>query len=118
MTQKDFKDWSLEDIIHMANQLGLEYVEKRREAERAELLRTSIRSQIMIRLEENKDEKFSEAKLKRLAEADVEYCAFLESIATLRSDAEKARIRYESYRDLFDARKTMLYYKQVELKTL
>lgn len=108
---------NLEEIIHMANKIGLEYVEKRKDAERLELLRTSIRSKIMNRIE-SELQKVAEAKLKRFAEADPEYMALLEDIAAARSESEKLRIRYESYRNLFDARRTMISYKKTELRTL
>lgn len=109
---------NLEEIIHMANKLGLEYVEKRREAERLELIRTSVRSKIMNRLEEEGTTKIPETRLKRLAEADAEYMQLLEEIAGARAESEKLRIRYESYRNLFDARRTLISYKKTELRTL
>lgn len=112
------KELSLEEVIHIANRIGLEHVEKRREAERLELLRTSIRAQIMNRIESASPEKIPEARLKRLAEADPEYTALLEEIAKTRGEAEKLRVRYESYRDLFDAKRTMISYRKTELKTL
>lgn len=110
-------DLNLEEIIHMANKIGLEFVEKRKDAERLELLRTSVRSKIMNRIE-LEYQKIAEAKLKRLAEADDEYIALLENIASARGESEKLRIRYESYRNLFDARRTLISYKKTELRTL
>ncbi|WP_186647863.1 hypothetical protein [Fluviispira vulneris] len=111
------KEMGLEEIIQLANKIGLEYVEKRKEAERYELLRTSIRAQIMNRIELTQ-EKMPESRLKRLAEADQEYTDLLEKIANSRAETEKLRIRYESYKSLFDARRTMISYKKIELKTL
>ncbi|BBH54166.1 hypothetical protein [Fluviispira sanaruensis] len=111
------KEMGLEEIIQLANKIGLEYVEKRKEAERYELLRTSIRAQIMNRIELSQ-EKMPESRLKRLAEADPEYTDLLEKIANSRAETEKLRIRYESYKSLFDARRTMISYKKIELKTL
>lgn len=112
------RDLSLEEIIHLANKIGLEHVEKRKEAERLELLRTSIRATIMNRLESAASERIPEARLKRLAEADAEYLTLLENIASARAESEKLRVRYESYRNLFDARRTMISYKKTELRTL
>lgn len=111
------KEMGLEEIIHLSNRIGLEYAEKRREAERLELLRTAIRAQIMNRLE-GEHQKMPEARLKRLAEADDEYTTLLENIANTRGEAEKLRVRYESYKSLFDARRTLISYKKVELKNL
>lgn len=111
------KEMGLEEIIQLANKIGLEYVDKRKEAERLELLRTSIRAKIMNRIELTA-EKIPEARLKRLAEADMEYIELLEKIVTSRAETEKLRIRYESYKSLFDARRTMISYKKIELKTL
>ncbi len=111
------KDMALEEIIHIFNKIGIEYVEKRKESEKLDLMRTSIRSQIMNRIEK-KIGKFSETKLKRMAEGDDEYIEFLEKIVTSRAESEKLRIRYESYKSLFDARRTLISFKKVELKSL
>ena len=111
------RELGLEEIIHMANKIGLEYVDKRRDAERLELLRTSVRSATMNRIEQELGS-VPEVRLKRLAEADAEYIRLLEDIAKSRAESEKLRIRYESYRNLFDARRTMISYKKTELKTL
>ena len=67
---------------------------------------------------ENESGKIAETRLKRLAEADAEYISLLEDIASARAESEKLRIRYESYRNLFDARRTMISYKKTELRTL
>lgn len=114
------RDLSLEEIIQLANKIGLEYVEKRRDAERLELLRTTVRARIMNRIESEagSDNSIPEGRLKRLAEADSEYVQLLEQIAQSRAESEKLRIRYESYRNLFDAKRTMISYKKTELKTL
>ncbi|MFZ9520776.1 MAG: hypothetical protein ACO3A4_09885 [Silvanigrellaceae bacterium] len=114
------RELSLEEIIQLANKIGLEYVDKRRDAERLELLRTTVRARIMNRIESEAGDASSipEGRLKRLAEADSEYVQLLEQIAQTRADSEKLRIRYESYRNLFDAKRTMISYKKTELKTL
>jgi hypothetical protein len=114
------RDLSLEEIIQLANKIGLEYVDTRRAAERLELLRTTVRAKIMNRIEAEAGSEASipESRLKRLAEADSEYVQLLEQVAQLRADSEKLRIRYESYRNLFDAKRTMISYKKTELKTL
>ncbi|NBX18123.1 MAG: hypothetical protein EBR09_12245 [Proteobacteria bacterium] len=114
------RDLSLEEIIQLANKIGLEYADKRRDAERLELLRTTVRAKIMNRIESEagSETTIPEGRLKRLAEADAEYVQLLEQIASSRAEAEKLRIRYESYRNLFDAKRTMISYKKTELKTL
>lgn len=114
------RELTLEEIIQLANKIGLEYVDKRRDAERLELLRTSVRAKIMNRIEAESGPEASipEGRLKRLAEADSEYVQLLEQIAHMRAESEKLRIRYESYRNLFDAKRTMISYKKTELKTL
>lgn len=114
------RDLSLEEIIQLANKIGLEYVDKRKDAERLELLRTTVRAKIMNRIENDAGSEHSipEGRLKRLAEADPEYVELLEQIAQTRAESEKLRIRYESYRNLFDAKRTMISYKKTELKTL
>jgi hypothetical protein len=114
------RDLSLEEIIQLANKIGLEYADKRRDAERLELLRTTVRAKIMNRIESEagSETTIPEGRLKRLAEADSEYVQLLEQIASTRAESEKLRIRYESYRNLFDAKRTMISYKKTELKTL
>jgi sugar phosphate isomerase/epimerase len=111
-------DLSLEDIIVRANRIGVEYVEKRREAERLELLRPSVRAQVMNRIESSSSERLSENRLRRLAEADAEYLDHIERLAEARAEAEKLRVRYESYRNLFDARRTLISYRKAELRAL
>jgi hypothetical protein len=114
------RDLTLEEIIQLANKIGLEYADKRRDAERLELLRTTVRAKIMNRIESESGSETTipEGRLKRLAEADSEYVQLLEQIASTRAESEKLRIRYESYRNLFDAKRTMISYKKTELKTL
>ena len=72
----------------------------------------------MNRIEEEYGSRVSEVKLKRLAEADEEYVRILEDIAQVRAESEALRIRYESYRNLFEARRTLISYKKTELRTL
>lgn len=107
---------NLEEMIHIANQIGLQYVEKRKHAERYELLRTPIRAKIMNRIEAEWSGKIPESRLKRLAEADQEYIDLLEQIASSRAESEALRIRYESYRNLFEAKRTLISYKKTELR--
>lgn len=105
----------LEDIVHLANKVGLEYVSARKEAERLDLLKNTIRARISIRLDDGTQ---SEAKLKRLMETDPEYEEFLLKLVTARAEAEKLRVRYESYKNLFDARRSLLSYQKAEMKLL
>lgn len=103
----------LEDIVHLANKVGLEYVSARKEAERLELLKNTVRARISIRLD---DGEVTEAKLRRLMETDPEYTTFLDQLVTARAEAEKLRVRYESYKNLFDARRSLLSYQKAEMK--
>lgn len=105
----------LEDIVHLANKIGLEYVAARKEAERLELLKNTVRARIAIRLD---DGSVTEAKLKRLMETDSEYEDFLNKLVAARAEAEKLRVRYESYKNLFDARRSLLSYQKAEMKIL
>ena len=105
----------LEDIVHLANKIGLEFVAARKEAERLELLKNTVRSKIAIRLD---DGTVSEAKLRRLMETDPEYEEFLNKLVAARAESEKLRIRYESYKNLFDARRSLISYQKAEMKLL
>lgn len=105
----------LEEIVHLANKVGLDYVTAKKEAERLELLKATVRARVSLRLD---DGEISEAKLKRLTETDNEYVDFLEKLAAAKGEAEKLRIRYESYRNLFEARRSLLSYQKAEMKLL
>ena len=105
----------LEDIVHLANKIGLEFVAARKEAERLELLKNTIRARISIRLDDGTQ---SEAKLRRLMETDPEYEDFLMKLVSARAESEKLRVRYESYKNLFDARRSLLSYQKAEMKLL
>ena len=105
----------LEDIVHLANKVGLEYVGARKEAERLEFMKNTIRARISIRLDDGSQ---TEAKLKRLMETDSEYEEFLMKLVTARAESEKLRIRYESYKNLFEARRSLLSYQKAEMKLL
>jgi hypothetical protein len=91
----------------------MEYVSFKKEADRLELMRASIRAKLMIRYD---DDKISEAKIKRLAESDPEYIEFLEKLSTAKAEADRLKMRYDSYRNLFDARRSMLSYQKAEMK--
>ncbi len=105
----------LEEIVHLANKVGLEYVGARKEAERLELMKNTVRARITIRLDDGSQ---TEAKLKRLMETDPEYEDFLHKFVTARAEAEKLRVRYESYKNLFEARRSLLSYQKAEMKLL
>lgn len=105
----------LEEIVHLANKIGLEYVTTKKEAERLELLKPTVRARITMRLDNGEH---SEVKLRRLTETDDEYVEFLEKMAQVRGESEKLRIRYESYKNLFEARRSLLSYQKAEMKLL
>ncbi|MCX6123633.1 MAG: hypothetical protein NTV34_02615 [Proteobacteria bacterium] len=103
----------LEEIVHLANKVGLEYVQARRDSERFDLLKNSVRARVSLRLD---DGATTEAKLKRLTEVDPEYLEFVEKLVTARAESEKLRVRYESYKNLFEARRSLLSYQKAEMK--
>lgn len=105
----------LEDIVQLTNKIGLEYVVARKEAERLELLKNTVRARISIRLD---DGSHTEAKLRRLMETDPEYEDFLLKLVTARAESEKLRVRYESYKNLFEARRSLMSYQKAEMKLL
>ena len=117
MSQKgsDQDKLGLEEIVHLSNKIGMEYAAARKEAERLELLKATVRARAAIRLD---DGEMSEAKLKRLTEVDPEYVDFLDKLAHAKGEAERLRIRYESYKNLFEARRSLLSYQKAEMKLL
>jgi hypothetical protein len=111
----DTSSLNLEEIVHIANKIGLEFVEAKRKAEHFSMLKPTVKARIMIRLD---DGTLSEAKLQRLTETDPEYLDFLEQLSEAKREADKLRIRYESYKNLFEAKRSMLSYQKAELKHL
>ncbi len=103
----------LEEIVHLANKVGLEYASAKKDADRLELLKPTIRARIMIRLD---DGVLNETRLRRLTETDPEYVEFLEKMAETRGEADKLRVRYESYKNLFEAKRSLLSYHKAEMK--
>ncbi len=113
---QEAKSWDklgLEEIVHIANKVGLAYVEAKKKAEHLELLKPSVRARIALRLD---DEKISEAKLKRLTETDPEYIQFLEELMDARKECDRLKVRYDSYKNLFDARRSLLSFQKEEMK--
>lgn len=105
----------LEEIVHLANKIGLEFANAKREAERLELLKPTVRAKIAIRLDNGE---ISEVKLKRLTETDPEYIEFLDKLVNAKGECERLRIRYESYKNLFEAKRSLLSYQKAEMKLI
>lgn len=106
---------TLEDIVSLANKIGLEYVKSKKEAEYYELMKSSKRAEFM---EKHDDGTKSEAKIRRLAETDPGYIEFLEKLSAAKFESERLKIRYESYKNLFEARRSMLSYQKAEMTLL
>lgn len=106
---------SLEEIVHLTNKIGLEYVDAKKESERHELLKPTVKAKIMVALD---DGQMTETKLKRLAESDDDYIAYLEKLAELKQQSERLRVRYESYKNLFEAKRSLLSYQKAEMKLI
>lgn len=125
MTQKDPKSslsekkpWDklgLEEIVHIANKVGLDYVEAKKNAEYFELMKAPTRARIALRLD---DGKMTENRLRRLAETDPEYLDFLEKLSTSKRESDRLKVRYESYKNLFEARRSLLSFQKEEMKLL
>lgn len=105
----------LEEIVHLTNKIGLEYVDAKKEAERHELLKPTIKAKLMVALD---DGQMTETKLKRLAESDDSYIAYLEKLSELKQTSERLRVRYESYKNLFEAKRSLLSYQKAEMKLI
>ena len=106
---------TLEDIVTLANKVGLEYVKSKKTAEYYDLMKSSKKAECM---EKHDDGKKSEAKIRRLAETDSEYIEFLKELSKAKFESEQLKIRYESYKNLFEARRSMLSYQKAEMTLL
>lgn len=112
----DNQSWDklgLEEIVRITNKVGLEYVNAKKEAEYYTLLKNTVRARVMLRLD---DGTMSEAKLLRLTETDMEYVDFLEKLTDARRESDRLKVRYESYKNLFEARRSVLSYQKAEMK--
>lgn len=105
----------LEEIVHIANKVGLEFVEAKKNAEYYSLMKPTMKAKIMMRLD---DGNLSEAKLLRMTETDSEYIEFLEKLSNAKREADKLKVRYESYKNLFEAKRSVLSYKKTEMSLL
>ncbi len=113
---QDGKSWDklgLEEIVHIANKVGLAYVDAKKKAEHFELMKPTVRARIALRLD---DGELTEARLKRLTETDPEYLEFLEQLVESRRESDRLKVRYDSYKNLFDARRSLLSFQKEEMK--
>ena len=106
---------TLEEIVFLAHKVGLDYAAAKKKVDQQDMLKTVFRSKLM---EKHDNGQRSEAKIKRLAETDEEYLQFIEKLAEARFTCEELKIRYESYKNLFEARRSMLSYQKAEMKLL
>ncbi|SME89623.1 hypothetical protein [Pseudobacteriovorax antillogorgiicola] len=113
--QKPSDKLGLEEIVKLANKVGLEYVEAKKRAEYLELMKSPTKAKIAIKYDTGEH---NEAKLKRLTETDPEYLSFIEQLAEARRDSDRLKVRYESYKNLFDARRSLLSYQKEEMKLI
>ena len=109
---------SLEEIVRLTNLIGLKYAEAKKEFDRLDLFKTVIKARISMRIEETSSEKLTEVKLKRLTETDSEYVNYLEKLLEAKNSAENLKIRYDSYKNLFEAKRSLMSYQKAELKLL
>jgi len=105
----------LEEIVRLTNKIGLEFADAKKNLDLLELMKPTMRARISLRLD---DGDLSEAKLRRLTETDPEYVAYIEKLVEARGVCDRLKVRYDSYKNLFDARRSMLSYQKAELKLL
>ena len=115
LTSKKSDHLNLEQIVSISNKIGMEYVDAKKKADFYELLKPCKRAQAM---EKYDDEKRSEAKIRRLAETDPEYIQFINDLVEAKSCCDKLKVRYESYKNLFEAKRSLLSYQKAEMKML
>ncbi len=105
----------LDEIVRLTNTIGIEYAEAKAELEKLELMRPVKKAEIAIRLD---DGSLSEVKLKRLTESDPTYTEFINILCDAKAKAEKLRVRYDSYKSLFEAKRSMMSYHKAEMKLI
>ena len=103
----------LEEIVHATNKIGMQYCEAKKKFDRLDLLKASHRAQAM---EKYDDGIRSETKIKRMAEIDPSYMKYLEDLSEAKAVSEKLRLRYESYKNLFEAKRSVLSFQKAEMR--
>ena len=117
--KQDSKESSLnlEEIVKLTNKIGLEYASAKKEFDRLDLFKNVVRARISTRIE-NENPKISEARLKRFTDSDPEYIKYLDRLLEAKNNMESLKIRYDSYKNLFDAKRSLLSYQKAEMKLL
>ena len=115
LDQINNEELSLVEIVYLTNKVGTEFAFAKKKADKLDLMKPIYRSKAM---EKYDDGTLSEAKIRRLAEVDSEYIEFLEELSEAKFKSESLRIRYDSYRNLFEARRSMLSYQKAEMRLL
>jgi len=115
--QKDLGRFDLEDIVVLTNKIGMQYVSAKKKAEYLDLLKPTKKARIMLKLDEAYP-KLTENKKRRMMEADENYIIYLQELSEAKSECDRLRIRYESYKNLFEAKRSKLSFKKAEMKLL
>jgi len=105
----------LGEIVKLSHKIGLEFVEAKAALDEKELLKPCFKAQVAIKYDVDGN---SETKIRRLTEADDDYIAYLKTLSSLKLDSEKLRVRYESYKNLFEARRSLMSYQKAEMQIL
>ena len=112
-SEQNMAGLGLEEIVHITNKVGLDYVEAKKISDHLTLLKSSTKAKIMLRLD---DGQLSEVKLQRLADVDPQYLDFLEQLTDAKKESDRLKVRYESYKNLFEAKRSVLSYQKAEMK--
>jgi hypothetical protein len=105
----------LGEIVKLSHKIGLEFVEAKAALDEKELLKPSYKAQVALKYDVDGH---SETKIRRLTEADGDYITYLKDLSALKLDCEKLRVRYESYKNLFEARRSLMSYQKAEMQIL
>jgi hypothetical protein len=114
MAQED--KLGLEEIVHLANKIGMEYADAKSLFDRLDTMKNTVRARISLRIDP--DGIMTEARLKRLTDLDPENVQYLTELLDAKRNVEKLKIRYDSYCNLFDAKRSLLSYQKAEMKLL
>ena len=98
----------LENLVKQINEAGLAMVEAQLKASQLADDEKNFLATLMSDLEKAIDEKTSETKLERMARGSSEFRDYVRGRVLAQGEAQRLRVRYQSYQSLFEAKRSEL----------
>lgn len=106
---------NLEKLVTEIEEAGIYYVELRAIARRYEELKKIKLAQLKRDHAKRNDGRISHVQLESKAYADPDYKKFILDLVRTEKESEKAKVRYEACKNLFDAMRTNIAFEREKL---